>query len=94
MDYLSTILQTQKHMLSDQMDKLFDSDGTLRSVLTVSKVFEGRKTAKDSLFQTGYEQLLLHRTSTTTLTAQVNSKLNQISLQRSRQNNRQHSTPN
>jgi hypothetical protein len=56
-DYISTVLQTKKHMLSvvllcpDQMDKLFDPDGTLRSVRTVSKVFEGRKTAKDSLFR-------------------------------------------
>jgi hypothetical protein len=55
-DYISTVLQTQKHMLSivplrpDQLDELFDPDGTLRSVRTVSKVFEGRKTAKDSLF--------------------------------------------
>jgi hypothetical protein len=56
-DYISTVLQTQKHMLSvvplrpDQLDELFDPDGTLRSVRTVSKVFEGRKTAKDSLFR-------------------------------------------
>jgi hypothetical protein len=56
-DYISTVLQTQKHMLSvvplrpDQLEDLFDPDGTLRSVRTVSKVFEGRKTAKDSLFQ-------------------------------------------
>jgi hypothetical protein len=35
----------------DQLDELFDPDGTLRSVRTVSKVFEGRKTAKDSLFR-------------------------------------------
>jgi hypothetical protein len=56
-DYISTVLQTQKHMLSvvplrpDQLDELFDPDGTLRSVRTVSKVFEGRNTAKDSLFR-------------------------------------------
>jgi hypothetical protein len=56
-DYISTVLQTQKHMLSvvplrpDQLDKLFTSDGALRSVRTVSKLFEGRKTAKDSLFR-------------------------------------------
>jgi hypothetical protein len=56
-DYILTVLQTQKHMLSvvplrpDQLDELFDPDGTLRSVQTVSKVFEGRKTAKDSLFR-------------------------------------------
>jgi hypothetical protein len=54
-DYISTVLQTQKHMLSvvllhpDQLEELFDPNGTLRSVRTVSKVFEGRKTAKDSL---------------------------------------------
>jgi hypothetical protein len=35
----------------DQLEELFDPDGTLRSVRTVSKVFEGRKTAKDSLFR-------------------------------------------
>jgi hypothetical protein len=35
----------------DQLEELFDPDGTLRSVQTVSKVFEGRKTAKDSLFR-------------------------------------------
>jgi hypothetical protein len=35
----------------DQLVELFDPDGTLRSVRTVSKVFEGRKTAKDSLFR-------------------------------------------
>jgi hypothetical protein len=34
-----------------QLDKLFNPDGTLRSVRTVSKAFEGRKTAKDSPFQ-------------------------------------------
>jgi hypothetical protein len=34
----------------NQLDELFDPYGTLRSVRTVSKVFEGRKTAKDSLF--------------------------------------------
>jgi hypothetical protein len=55
-DYILTVLQTQKHMLSvvplrlDQLEELFDPDGTLRSVRTVNKVFEGRKTAKDSLF--------------------------------------------
>jgi hypothetical protein len=37
-DYISTVLQTQKHILSvvplrpDQLDELFDPDGTLRSV--------------------------------------------------------------
>jgi hypothetical protein len=56
-DYILTILQTQKHMLSvvplrpDQLEELFGPDGTLRSVGTVSKAFEGWKTAKDSLFQ-------------------------------------------
>jgi hypothetical protein len=56
-DYISTVLQTQRHMLSvvpprpDQLDELLDPDGTLRSVRTVSKVFEGRNTAKDSLFR-------------------------------------------
>jgi hypothetical protein len=35
----------------DQLEELFDPDGTLRSVRTVSKVFEGRRTAKDSLFR-------------------------------------------
>jgi hypothetical protein len=35
----------------DQLEELFDPDGTLRSVRTVSKVFEERKTAKDSLFR-------------------------------------------
>jgi hypothetical protein len=35
----------------NHLDKLFDPDGTLRSVQTVSKVFEERKTAKDSLFR-------------------------------------------
>jgi hypothetical protein len=35
----------------DQLDELFDPDGTLRSVRTVSKISEGRKTAKDSLFR-------------------------------------------
>jgi hypothetical protein len=33
------------------LEELFDPDGTLRSVQTVSKVFEGSKTAKDSLFR-------------------------------------------
>jgi hypothetical protein len=56
-DYISTVLQTQKHMLSvvpfcpDQLEELFDPDGNLSSVQTVSKVFEGGKTAKYSLFQ-------------------------------------------
>jgi hypothetical protein len=56
-DYISTVLQTQKHMISvvplrpDQLEELYNPDGTLRSVRTVSKVFEGRKTAKDSLFR-------------------------------------------
>jgi hypothetical protein len=56
-DYILTVLQTQKHMLSvvllrpDQLEELFDPNGTLRSVRTVCKVFEGRKTAKDSLFR-------------------------------------------
>jgi hypothetical protein len=37
-DYISTVLQTKKHMLSvvplcpDQLEELFDPDGTLRSV--------------------------------------------------------------
>jgi hypothetical protein len=56
-NYISTVLQTQKHMLSaaplrpDQLEELFNPNGTLRSVRTVSKVFEGSKTAKDSLFR-------------------------------------------
>jgi hypothetical protein len=35
----------------NQLEELFDPDGTLRSVRTVRKVFEGRKTAKGSLFR-------------------------------------------
>ena len=56
-DYVLTVLQTQKHMLSvvpirpDQVEELFDPDGTPRSVRTVNKVFEGRKTVKDTLFR-------------------------------------------
>jgi hypothetical protein len=56
-DYISTVLQTQKNMSSvvplrpDQLDDLFNPDGALRSVRTVSQLFEGRKTAKDSLFR-------------------------------------------
>jgi hypothetical protein len=35
----------------DQLEELFDHDGTLKSVRTVSKISEGRKTAKDSIFR-------------------------------------------
>jgi hypothetical protein len=56
-DYSLTILQTHKHMLSvvpvrpDQLEELFNPDGTLRSVRTVSTVFEQRKTTKGSLLR-------------------------------------------
>jgi hypothetical protein len=35
----------------DQLDELFNPEGTFRSVLTVIILFEGQKTAKDSLFR-------------------------------------------
>jgi hypothetical protein len=60
-DYISTVLQTQKHMLSvvllhpDQLEELFDPDGTLRSVRKVSKVFEERQPKILLFSETGYE---------------------------------------
>ena len=54
-DYILTVLQTQKQMIKvvpirpDHLEDFFEPDGTPRSVRTIAKVFEGKKTPRDSL---------------------------------------------
>ena len=54
-DYITTVLQTQRQMIKvvplrpDQIGEFFEADGTPRNVRTIARVFEGKKTAKDSL---------------------------------------------
>ena len=49
-DYILTVLQTQKQMIKvvpirpDHLEDFFEPDGTPRSVRTIAKVFEGKKT--------------------------------------------------
>jgi len=54
-DYVRTVLQTQRHMMkvvpvrADQFHLFFDTDDNPGSVRDTAKLFEGRKTAKDTL---------------------------------------------
>ena len=56
-DYIRTVLQTQKQMIKvvpirpDQLQDLVEIDGAPRSVRTIGKVFEGKKTDKDMLLR-------------------------------------------
>jgi hypothetical protein len=87
-DYILTVLQTQINW-KNYSSTMVPSEVSEQSV----KYLKEERQPKISFSETGYEQLLLQRTSTTTLTARVNSKLNRNFLQHSWQNNRQRFTP-